>query len=174
MLVFFVLPPDTSSIHLALLVITPKTSIRISIMHLPSLAMILTLAATTAEAAKINLEIGYFSTIVPPIGGNIPGIGCGPWALATGADGSSKSPTGMSGGDECPNAQLKNFCQRFGCPQTLRFGNTLAFQIQSGSGQNLRVQGSVLNGKSQTLTCGPSFLTHSGNKYRTNICYFDL
>ncbi|RBA14620.1 hypothetical protein FPRO05_13431 [Fusarium proliferatum] len=143
-------------------------------MHFSSLAAILALAATAADAAKINLEIGYFSTIVPPIGGNIPGIGCGPWALATGADGSTKSPTGMKGGDECPNSELRNFCQRFGCPQTLRFGDTLAFQIQSGSGQSLTVKGSVLNGKSQTVTCGRSVLTHSGNKYRTNICYFDL
>ncbi|KAK6697625.1 hypothetical protein SNK04_013878 [Fusarium graminearum] len=49
-------------------------------MHFPSLATIIALtAATVAEASKFNLEIGYFSILVPPIGGNIPGIGCGPW-----------------------------------------------------------------------------------------------
>ncbi|KAF5966468.1 amidase signature enzyme [Fusarium coicis] len=143
-------------------------------MHFPSLATILALAASSAEAAKINLEIGYFSLVIPPTTGNTPGIGCGPWALATGADGSTKSPTGMKGSDECPNSELRNFCQRFGCPQTLRFGDNLAFQIQCGSGQSLTVKGSVLNGKSQTVTCGRSVVTHSGNKYRTNICYFDL
>ncbi|KAF5687130.1 amidase signature enzyme [Fusarium circinatum] len=135
-------------------------------MHFPSIAAMIALAATAADAAKVNLEIGYFSTIVPPIGGNIPGVGCGPWALATGADGSTKTPTGMKGGDECPNSELKNYCQRFGCPQTLRIGDTLAFQIQSGSGQSLKVKASVLNGKSQTVTCGRSVVTHSGNSLK--------
>ncbi|PNP76664.1 hypothetical protein FNYG_10083 [Fusarium nygamai] len=100
-------------------------------MHFPSLAATLALAASSVNAAKINLEIGYFSLVIPPTTGNTPGIGCGPLTLATGADGSTKSPTGMRGSDECPNSELRNFCQRFRCPQTLRFGDTLAFQIQS-------------------------------------------
>ncbi|PCD20166.1 hypothetical protein FGRA07_11769 [Fusarium graminearum] len=159
---------------------TIRTSHKPSNMHFPSLATIIALtAATVAEASKFNLEIGYFSILVPPIGGNIPGIGCGPWGRVTGSDGSTtKSISGLKGNDECPSAEIYNYCQRFGCPQTWKVDNVLAFEIQSGSGKNLRVKGTKLNGKTQTVTCGSSYVSepnrNGGRDYRTNICYFDL
>ncbi|KAM0338684.1 hypothetical protein ACHAPU_011241 [Fusarium lateritium] len=148
-------------------------------MHFPSLAAIVALTAvTTAEAAKINLEVGYFSIVVPSIGGNIPGIGCGPWAKMTGSDGSTVHPSGLKGGDECPNASLYNFCQRFGCPQGWKVNNVLAFEVLSASGQTIRVKATKLNGGSQTVTCEHSVVQtknrNGGYDFRQNICYFDF
>lgn len=148
-------------------------------MHFPNLATIIALTvATAAEASKVNLEVGYFSILVPPIGGNIPGIGCGPWGKITGSDGSTSGLSGFKGGDECPNASRVNFCQRFGCPQHLTVNNVLAFEILSASGQTLRVKGTKLNGKSQTVTCEHSVVEtknrNGGVDVRQNICYFDL
>jgi len=54
--------------------------------------------ATTAVATRVNVEIGYFSTIVPTPGTQ-PGIGCGLWARATADTGGVSGNANSAGSD---------------------------------------------------------------------------